>query len=129
MARLLPLLLVAALVAACGSSRGARETTVTQTLAPIVVEAPAAGSQVPLTFTVSGTASVFEATLVVELRRGGHVLQHKTVTASEGAPGRGTFSVSLHAPSAGPATVAVYSPSAADGSRQHEQDVPLTVTP
>ena len=47
------------------------------------------------------------------------------MTASEGAPGRGTFSVELHAPSPGPATVAAYSPSAADGSRQHEQDVPV----
>jgi hypothetical protein len=129
MTRLLPLLLLPALVAACGSSSDARESTTTPTLAPIVVEAPTAGSKVPLTFTVSGTASVFEATLVVELRRGRHVLQHKTVTASEGAPGRGTFSARLHAPSAGAATVAAYSPSAADGSRQHEQNVPVIVTP
>jgi immunoglobulin-like protein involved in spore germination len=129
MARLLPLLPLAALLAACGSSSDAGPTTTTGALAPIVVEAPAAGAEVPLAFTVSGTASVFEATLVVELRRDGQVVQHRTVTASEGAPGRGTFSVRLHAPSAGPATVAAYSPSAADGSRQHEQDVPVTVTP
>jgi hypothetical protein len=127
MARLLPLVILPALLAACGSSGGAPQTTTTRTLAPIVVEAPAAGADVPLTFSVSGTASVFEATLVVELRRGGRVLQHTTVTASEGAPGRGTFSATLHAPSAGAATVAAYSPSAADGSRQHEQDVPVTV--
>ena len=90
---------------------------------------PVEGASVPLTFTVSGTASVFEATLVVELVREGKVLEHKTVTASEGAPARGTFSVALHAPSAGAATVEAYSPSAADGSRQHEQDVHVTVTP
>ncbi len=41
---------------------------------PILVEAPADGASVPATFTVSGTASVFEATLVVELRRDGTVL-------------------------------------------------------
>jgi hypothetical protein len=128
-ARLLPLLVLPALLAACGSSGEERRTTTTQALRPIVVEAPAPGAEVPLTFPVSGTASVFEATLVVELRRGGRVLERRTVTASEGAPGRGTFSVTLHAPSAGRATVAAYSPSAADGSRQHEQDVPVIVKP
>lgn len=96
---------------------------------PILVEAPLTGASVPPTFTVSGTASVFEATLFVELRRGNKVLEQRTVTASEGAPARGTFSVALHAPAAGRATVAVYSPSAADGSAQHEQDVEITVRP
>jgi hypothetical protein len=129
MARLRSLVLLPVLLAACGSSRETRQTTTTQMVAPIVVEAPTTGAEVPRTFTVSGTASVFEATLVVELRRGGRVLEHTTVTASEGAPGRGTFSATLHAPSGGAATVAAYSPSAADGSRQHEQDVPVTVTP
>jgi hypothetical protein len=128
MARLLALLALSAVLGACGSSGDGRTTTA-EAAAPIVIEAPAAGADVPLTFTVSGTASVFEATLVVELRRGGRVLQHTTVTASEGAPGRGTFRTTLHARSAGEATVAAYAPSAADGSRQHEQDVPVNVTP
>jgi hypothetical protein len=95
---------------------------------PILVESPAAGATVPVTFDVSGTASVFEATLVIELRRDGKVLSKQTVTATAGAPGRGTFSTTLHAPSAGAATVAAYAPSAADGTPQHEQDVPVTVT-
>jgi hypothetical protein len=95
----------------------------------ILVERPAAGGSVPQTFTVSGTASVFEATLVVELRRGGAVLSKHTVTASEGAPARGTFSLTLRAPSAGPATLAAYAPSAEDGTPQHEQDIALVVTP
>lgn len=108
---------------------GLTRADVAQYVPPILVESPVPGASVPATFIVSGTASVFEATLLVELRRGGQVLEKKTVTASEGAPGRGTFSVALHAPSAGAATVAVYSPSAADGSAQHEQDVRITVTP
>jgi hypothetical protein len=95
---------------------------------PILVETPAVGAAVPATFTVSGTASVFEATLVIELRRNGTVLVKQTVTASEGAPGRGTFSTTVHAPSAGAATIAAYAPSAADGTPQHEQDVAVTVT-
>jgi Immunoglobulin-like domain of bacterial spore germination len=112
-----------------GGRMGLTRDDVAAFVPPILVEAPAAHAEVPGSITVSGTASVFEATLVVELRRGGRVLTHTSVTASEGAPGRGTFSVRLRAPSAGAATVAAYAPSAADGSRQHEQDVPVTVMP
>jgi len=95
---------------------------------PILVEKPASGATVGQTFTVSGTASVFEATLVVEVRRAGTVLSRQTVTASEGAPALGTFSATVHAPS-GNVTLAAYSPSAADGSHQHEQDLTLTIKP
>ena len=58
---------------------------------PILVETPAAHASVARTIPVAGTASVFEATLVVELRRNGRVLVKRTVTASEGAPAQGTF--------------------------------------
>jgi hypothetical protein len=93
---------------------------------PIFVESPAAGAQVPGTFHVSGTASVFEATLVVQLVRDGKVILKHSVTASEGAPGRGTFDAIIHA-TPGEATVAAFSPSAADGTPQHEVDVPVTI--
>jgi hypothetical protein len=95
---------------------------------PILVEKPSSGATVGQTFAVSGTASVFEATLVLEVRRGGKVLSRQTVTAGEGAPGRGPFSATVHAP-VGDVTLAAYSPSAADGSHQHEQDLTLTVRP
>jgi hypothetical protein len=95
----------------------------------IFVESPASGSEVPAMITVSGTATVFEATLVVELVRDGNVLDKQTVTASEGAPARGTFSTTLHAPSAGAAVVTAFAPSAEDGTPQHQVDVPVTVTP
>jgi hypothetical protein len=98
-------------------------------LAPIAVESPGDGAEVPATFSVSGTASVFEATLVVQFARDGHVLQKRTVTASEGAPGRGTFSTTLTVDTPGAGTVAAFSPSAADGTPQHEVDVPVTVKP
>ncbi len=98
-------------------------------LPTILVESPAAGAVVPLVFPVTGSATVFEATLVVELVRDGKVLDKQTVTASEGAPARGTFATTLHAPSAGPATVSAFAPSAADGSPQHQVDVPVTVKP
>ena len=112
-----------------GTHAGLTRADVESFVPPILVESPVEGASVPPSFTVSGTASVFEATLVVELVRDGKLLERHTVTASEGAPGRGTFSVDLHAPSAGAATVEAYSPSAADGSRQHKQDVHVTVTP
>src|SRR5207237_8772507 len=95
----------------------------------ILIDSPAAGATVPADIHVSGSAQVFEATLVVELLRGETVLERKTVTASTGAPERGTFSTVLHAPSAGAATVVAFSPSAEDGSEQHRVAVPVTVAP
>jgi hypothetical protein len=95
---------------------------------PIFVEKPAAGAEVGQTFQVSGTASVFEATLVVQSLRSGKVIGKQTVTASEGAPGRGTFEATVHA-TPGALTVQVFAPSAVDGSPQHEVDVSVTVTP
>ena len=96
---------------------------------PILVETPAAHASVANTISVAGTASVFEATLVVELRQNGRVLVKRTVTASEGAPAQGTFATTLAAPTAGAMTIAAYAPSAEDGTPQHEQDVPVVVTP
>ena len=95
---------------------------------PILVESPAANATVPGTFTVSGSASVFEATLVVQVVRDGQVLDKQSVTASAGAPDRGTFSTSLRA-TVGDATVQAFAPSAEDGSPQHEVDVPVTISP
>jgi hypothetical protein len=97
-------------------------------LSPIFVETPVPGGEVPQTFHVSGSASVFEATLVVRLLRDGKELEKRTVTASEGAPGRGTFDATFTA-TPGPLQVQVFSPSAEDGSPQHEVDVEVTVKP
>jgi hypothetical protein len=95
---------------------------------PIFVESPAPGAHVRPTFHVSGTASVFEATLVVQLVRNGTVISKQTVTASEGAPARGTFTATFTA-SPGAVVVAAFAPSAADGTPQHEVEVPVTVDP
>ncbi len=96
---------------------------------PIMIDAPGAGARVQRTFHVTGTASVFEATFVVELRMSGNAVSKQTVTASEGAPGRGTFDTILQDPSSGAAEVVAYAPSAENGEPQHEVDVPVTVTP
>jgi hypothetical protein len=98
-------------------------------LAPILVEEPGAGADVPLAIKVTGSASVFEATFVLELVRDGNVLDKQTVTASEGAPARGTFEATLHAPSPGAATISAFAPSAENGTPQHQVAVPVTVKP
>jgi hypothetical protein len=125
----LVLVLGALSTAACGRDDQEATSTATTTAPnpPIAVESPADHAVVSPTFVVRGTASVFEATLVVELRRGGDVLERQTVTATEGAPGRGSFRATVHAPSDGPATVVAFAPNAADGAPQHVQTVPVVV--
>jgi hypothetical protein len=97
-------------------------------VAPIFVETPVPGAEVPGTFHVSGSASVFEATLVVRLLRDGKEIEKRTISASEGAPSRGTFDTTFTA-TPGPLQVQVFSPSAEDGSAQHEVDVEVQVKP
>ncbi|HEY1514244.1 MAG TPA: Gmad2 immunoglobulin-like domain-containing protein [Gaiellaceae bacterium] len=119
-------LLVAGALTAGGC--GGSSTPTATAPAPIVVVRPAHGERVSSTFHVSGTASVFDATLVVQTVRGGKTVERKTVTASEGAPARGTFDVTMHA-TAGGLVVRAFSPSAKDGSPQHEVRVHVVVTP
>lgn len=111
-----------------GARTGLTRDDFPQYVAPVVILSPAPRASVPTTFRVTGEASVFEATLVVQAVRDGKVLSKQTVTASEGAPARGTYAATITA-TAGPLTVQVFSPSAADGSPQHEADVDVTVTP
>jgi hypothetical protein len=60
--------------------------------------------------------------------RNGKVVERRGVSASEGAPGRGTFDAVFTA-TPGPLTIAALSPSAKDGTPQHEVDVAVTVVP
>jgi hypothetical protein len=108
---------------------GLTRTDVVAYLPPILVESPGDDAEVPATIHVTGSASVFEATLVVELVSGGKVLDKQTVTASEGAPARGTFATTLQAAGPGPVTVSAFAPSAENGLPQHRVDVPVTVKP
>ncbi|MEX2644761.1 MAG: Gmad2 immunoglobulin-like domain-containing protein [Gaiellaceae bacterium] len=100
-------------------------------LTPIIlVERPALGETVSSPVQVRGTASVFEATLHVRLvGPGGEEIRDEVLTASEGAPGRGTFSVEIPFSASGPGTVEAYTLSAADGSEQHNVQVPVTLAP
>jgi Immunoglobulin-like domain of bacterial spore germination len=124
----MPRAAIVAAVALAAAGCGGSSTTTTTALLPIVVERPAPDDHVQPTFHVSGTASVFEATLVVQTVRDGKTIERKTVTASDGAPGRGTFDVTMHA-TPGQLVIRTFSPSAVDGSPQHEVKVHVVVMP
>jgi germination protein M len=92
----------------------------------ILVEHPAVGETVTSPIPVSGTASVFEATLRIRLEGpDGESLWEDTVTASDGAPGRGTFAVAVPFAATGPGRIVAFSPSAKDGSEQHTFEVEI----
>lgn len=95
-------------------------------LPAIFVETPAVGDVITSPVRVTGSASVFEATFVVELvRRGGTVLGREVVTASEGAPGRGSFTARLTFEGAGDVVLRVYQESMEDGTPLDEVRIPV----
>lgn len=124
-------LLAVLLLAACGGDeREATTTAPPAAAALIVVESPAPGETVTSPLRVAGTASVFEATVWLRLvGEDGAVLFEMFTTATEGAPGRGTFEALMPFSTSGPATLVAFSPSAADGSEQHKVEVPIRLAP
>ena len=106
----------------------------TATQAAITVTEPKPGDWVNIPVRVKGTASVFEATVIiaVESADGSKTFCKTFATASEGAPGRGSFEAqitfpppSFEAPT--DARVQVYSQSAEDGSAQNLVSVPFVI--
>ncbi|HEY3181585.1 MAG TPA: Gmad2 immunoglobulin-like domain-containing protein [Gaiellaceae bacterium] len=96
---------------------------------PILIESPLPNDQVSAPVRVRGTASVYEATLVLELVQNDKVVTKQTISASEGAPARGVFLTALSGGKAGPATVVAFAPNAAGGPPQHRVEVPVEITP
>ncbi len=97
-------------------------------LAPIWVTSPSRGQVLPAAkpVTVTGQATVFEATVQWQLsgaaRRSGHAM------ATIGAPGRGTYSIPLGTLAPGSYTIRVFEPSAkGDGSLVADKSVSFTV--
>jgi hypothetical protein len=74
-----------------------------------------------------GEASVFEATVSWEFRRGGKVVKTGFSNASTGAPGRGPWSAAADVP-AGEYVLRAYESSAKDGTATFIDDKPVTVT-
>ena len=107
--------------------------TATVTQAAITVIEPRPGQQVTVPLTVKGTASVFEGTVVVavESTDGSTTFCKTFTTASEGAPGTGSFETQIAFPPPSNATdgrVRVYSVSPKDGSIQNLVSVPIVIS-
>lgn len=98
-------------------------------LPAIFVETPAVGDTIRSPTRVTGSASVFEGTFVLELvRRDGTVLARETVTASEGAPGRGSFAARLRFVGSGAVILRAYQVSMEDGTPLDEVRIALAAT-
>jgi len=106
--------------------------TATQAAAITVIE-PRSGDEVTVPIAVRGTASVFEGTvtIAVENREGSKTFCKTFTTASEGAPGIGSFETQIAFPPPSTATdgrVQVYSVSPKDGSIQNLVSVPVVIS-
>jgi hypothetical protein len=77
--------------------------------------------------TFGGEATVFEATVSWELRRGSQVVKKGFTNASTGAPGRGTWSAKADVPP-GDYVLRAYESSAEDGSELWVDDKPVRFT-
>ncbi len=109
-------------------NRPASRDSYDEDLAPIWVTSPTRGQELaggPVT--VTGEACVFEATVSWQLLRDGAVIDDGFVTASVGAPGRGTYEIPLGTLAAGSYSVRVYELSAGDGRVSAETTMPFTV--
>ena len=98
-----------------------------EVLGAVWVLAPLTGASVPRTFSVSGEATVFEATVSWELRQGGAVVRRGFATATTGAPGRGTWRATVTAPAAGSYQLVAFESSAKDGSVLSPDSKSITV--
>lgn len=97
-------------------------------LAPIWVTSPTRGQELASgPVTVQGEACVFEATVSWQLLRGGSVVDEGFVTATTGAPGRGTFEIPLGTLSPGSYAVRAFEVSPEDGAVSAETTMPFTV--
>ena len=137
--------LVALLVASCGSAGtsgpantqspaastpAATPSTPTSAKGAITLKAPAVNAKVTSPVTISGDASVFEAALAWRITdTAGRVITDGFTTASLGAPGRGTYSVSAAytVPAETVAFIEVFSRSAKDGSIDEIVRIPVTL--
>jgi immunoglobulin-like protein involved in spore germination/sporulation and spore germination protein len=96
---------------------------------PILVEQPLPGDRVSAPVVVRGTANVFEAQFLVDVRTAaGTLLARRSVHASAGTGSRGSFSIRIPlATSARQLVVVAYDLSPKDGSRIDVVRVPVTL--
>lgn len=93
----------------------------------IAIASPGSGCPVAgPSFTVSGTARVFEAALTIDVMQNNVVLHSANVSASQGAPELGTWST-MFALEPGSYRVEAYALSPADGSRMVQDTIWISV--
>ena len=99
-------------------------------LSPVTITTPIAGDQVPVgEVTFRGQATVFEATVLVTLTDAdGTVLEEGFVTATTGAPERGTWEWTVTLPSAGTYTVTAGESDPSEGEGRPPFTTSRTVT-
>ncbi len=106
-------------------------TALTSAKGAITVKAPAVNARLSSPFTVTGDASVFEATVEWRLSdTAARVIASGFTTASAGAPGRGTYTVNVSYSGIAAGTTAfveVFSRSAKDGAIEELVRVPVTL--
>ncbi|HEY8807545.1 MAG TPA: Gmad2 immunoglobulin-like domain-containing protein [Candidatus Limnocylindria bacterium] len=135
MTRVAAVLLVA-LIVSCGSTGTAGPSPTASPIPSPVISAkgaitlktPTVNATVSSPVTISGDASVFEAALAWRITdTGGRVIAEGFTTASLGAPGRGTYSISATytVPAQTLAFIEVFSRSAKDGSIDEIVRIPV----
>ena len=95
-------------------------------LAPVWLLSPMNGATVSRRLTLTGSASVFEATVAIEARQGTRVGARASATATTGAPNRGTWTAKLTlAP--GKYKLVAFEASMKDGSARYADSKQVTV--
>jgi hypothetical protein len=107
------------------ATEAATPAPIAEATAPIVVTAPAEGSTVNRTFTVTGKSRTAEGTIVWALVRGDEVVANDA--AQGGSDGAAPFRFTVTAPAAGTYTLRVFEESAKDGQAKNEVTRTLTV--
>lgn len=99
-------------------------------LSPVTIEVPAHAATVPVgAVEVRGLATVFEATVLVRLERtDGTVLEEGFVTATEGGPGRGSWTWTVTLPGPGTYRLVAGGSDPSDGEGPPPFEVARTVT-
>ena len=89
---------------------------------------PLENATVASSLNIGGEATTFEGTVHWQILRDGGLLKQGSVTASEGAPDRGTWSVTVSGLAPGLYLLKAYEPSAKDGSVTYLDDKMFTVS-
>jgi spore germination protein GerM len=91
------------------------------------ITAPLENATVASSFQITGEASVFEGAVHWQILRNSGLLKQGIAQATIGAPGRGTWSVTVSGLAPGPYQLRAYEVSAKDGSITFEDDKMFTV--